>query len=201
MSLFKVIQENCPHCNAIQEIKYYQTVNITLEPNLKEEVLSGTLNSKKCTNCRKEITIFSGLLYHDMENRLMFEVKVSDEQDERKAETLNEFKKNGYIYREVHSYPELVEKIHIFDNKLNDQVVESVSNKLKAMLDESLKQVKETDIEFNVFFKKIEKGLFKKKLVFFCFSHPSQMMEMKYEIKNLSANERKDLYTIDSLRG
>ncbi|MVO09984.1 hypothetical protein GOQ30_12505 [Flavobacterium sp. TP390] len=202
MSLSTTISENCPHCNSIQEIEYYQTVNITADPNLKDKVLNGTLNSKICTDCLKEINIFSGFLYHDMKNRLMFEVKVSDKQDERKTEVINEFKKNGYIYREIYSYPELVEKIHIFDNNLNDSVIENISNKLKAMLDESLKQIKEPDseINFNVFFKKIENGFFKKKIVFYCFSHPSQMMEMKYDFKNLTESEKKNLYNIEILR-
>ncbi len=202
MSLSTIINENCPHCNSIQEIEFYQTVNITVNPSLKDKVLSGKLNSKICTNCHQEINIFSGLLYHDMENRLMFEIKVSDKVDEGKADVLNEFKKNGYIYRQVYSYPELVEKIHIFDNKLNDSVIENVSNRLKVMLDESLKNIKETDpeISFNVIFKKIESGFFKKKIVFYCFSHPSQMMEMKYDFKNLTESEKKNLYNIEVLR-
>ncbi len=202
MSLSTTINENCPHCNSIQKIEYYQTVNITVDPNLKDKVLNGKLNSKICTDCHKEIKIFSGLLYHDMKNRLMFEVKVSDKQDEGTTEVLNEFKKNGYIYREVYSYPELVEKINIFDNNLNDSVIENISNKLKAMLDESLKQIKEPDseINFNVIFKKIESGFFKKKIVFYCFSHPSQMMEMKYDFKNLTESEKKNLFNIEILR-
>ncbi len=201
MSLSTTINENCPHCNSIQEIEYYQTVNITVNPELKDKVLSGKLNSKICTNCHNEINIFSGLLYHDMENRLIFEIKVTDDIDNGKEKVINDFKESGYIYRQVYSYPELVEKITIFDHKLNDEVIESVSNKLKAILDESIKHFKEMDeISFNLFFKTIEKGLFKKKIVFYCFSHPSQMMEMKFDFKKLSEKEKQNLYNTETLR-
>lgn len=201
MSLSTTINENCPHCNSIQEIEYYQTVNITVNPELKDKVLSGKLNSKICTNCHNEINIFSGLLYHDMENRLIFEIKVTDDIDNGKEKVINDFKESGYIYRQVYSYPELVEKITIFDHKLNDEVIESVSNKLKAILDESIKHFKEMDeISFNLFFKTIEKGLFKKKIVFYCFSHPSQMMEMKFDFKKLSEKEKQNLYNTEILR-
>lgn len=201
MSLSTTINENCPHCNSIQEIEYYQTVNITVDPELKDKVLSGKLNSKICTNCHNEINIFSGLLYHDMENRLIFEIKVTDDIDNGKEKVINDFKESGYIYRQVYSYPELVEKITIFDHKLNDEVIESVSNKLKAILDESIKHFKEMDeISFNLFFKTIEKGLFKKKIVFYCFSHPSQMMEMKFDFKKLSEKEKQNLYNTEILR-
>ncbi len=201
MSLSTTINENCPHCNSIQEIEYYQTVNITVDPELKDKVLSGKLNSKICTNCHNEINIFSGLLYHDMENRLIFEIKVTDDIDNGKEKVINDFKESGYIYRQVYSYPELVEKITIFDHKLNDEVIESVSNKLKAILDESIKHFKEMDeISFNLFFKTIEKGLFKKKIVFYCFSNPSQMMEMKFDFKKLSEKEKQNLYNTEILR-
>lgn len=204
MSLSTTVKENCPHCNSAQEIEYYQTVNVTVDPTLKQKVLNGSINTKVCTSCKEEINIFSGLLYHDMENRLMFEVKVSNEQnnDAGKSEVMNEFKKNGYIYREIYSYPDLVEKILIFDNKLNDLVIKNVSNKLKIMLSESLSEIKKVDSEvnFNVIFKKIEKSLFKKKIIFYCFTHPSQIMEIKYNIKDLDEKDKNNLYNLEILR-
>lgn len=205
MSLNNRIIQNCPHCNLEQELEYYQTVNITLQPELKNKVLSGKLNQNICSNCKKEINVVSGFLYHDMKNRVMLELSmtnVEEENNEGKKEIIQNMTTQGYIYRKEFEYEKLVEKINIFDSKLNDLVVQKVSDKMKNMLDESIKNVVEAseDFNFNVFFKKLENGLFKKKIVFYCYSNPSQMMEMKYDIKNLDTSEKKSLYNIDVLR-
>ncbi|MCS3867266.1 hypothetical protein J3D55_000182 [Chryseobacterium ginsenosidimutans] len=204
MSLNNRIKQNCPHCNFEQELEYYQTVNITLQPELKNKVLSGKMNENVCSNCKKEINIVSGFLYHDMKNQIMLELSIANEEekDEGKNKIIENMIAQGYIYRKVYEYEKLIEKINIFDSKLNDLVVEKVSGKMKNMLDESIKEVAEIngDFNFKVFFKKIETGLFKKKISFYCFSHPSQIMEMKYDIKNLETNEKNNLYNIEILR-
>ncbi|MCD9853410.1 CpXC domain-containing protein [Epilithonimonas sp. JDS] len=204
MSLNNKITQNCPHCNFEQELEYYQTVNITLQPELKNKVLSGKMNENICSNCKKEINIVSGFLYHDMKNQIMLELSMTDEEvnDEGKNKIIENMVTQGYIYRKVYEYEKLIEKINIFDSKLNDLVVEKVSNKMKNMLDESIKEVAEINDDFNfkVFFKKIETGLFKKKISFYCFSNPSQIMEMKYDIKNLETNEKDNLYNMEILR-
>lgn len=202
MSLSKIITQNCPNCNSEEQIKLHQSVNVTIDPGLKNRVLNGKLNTVNCSNCKREIDVISGLLYHDMKSKIILELKVTDEQDEGKSKILEEFKSKGYICREIYSYPELVEKINVFDNNLNDLVIESVAKKLKIMLEESFKEVTNDDSDVNmyIFFKKIEKGIFKKKISFHCFSHPSQMMEVKYDFKNLTDYERKNLNNMEALR-
>lgn len=203
MSLSHTIKSNCSYCNSEQDFRYYETVNITLQPELKNKVLSGKLNTNICSNCKKETDIVSGFLYHDMKNQLMLEMSVSDEDnDEGKKDVINNFVNQGYIYRKVNEYGRLIEKIEIFDNKLNDLVVQQISEKLKAMLEDSIRNVKDSDedFSFNVVFKKLENGLFKKKIAFYCFTTPEQLMEIKYDIKNLTPEEKKDLYNLKILR-
>lgn len=201
MSLNSRIKQNCPYCNTEQEMEYYRSVNVTLQPELKNKVLSGKLNKNICINCKKEINIVAGFLYHDMENQLMLELALADDgDDEDKEGMMNELKSQGYIYRKVQEYPQLIEKIRIFDSKLNDLVVQKISDELKRMLELSLKEVKGEGYNVNVLFNKIENGLFKKKICFYFFTHPSQMMEMEYDIKKLDPNEKKNLYDLEMLR-
>ena len=122
--------------------------------------------------------------------------------NKEKEEIIKKMISQGYIYRKVYKYERLIEKINIFDNKLNDLVVEQVSNKMKTMLNESIEKFAETtdDFDFSVFFKKIKKGLFKKKISFYCYSNPSQIMEISYEIKNLDTYQRDNLYNVQTLR-
>ncbi|TXF79048.1 CpXC domain-containing protein [Chryseobacterium sp.] len=205
MSLNNTVVQICPHCDSQQELQYYQTVNITLQPELKNKVLSGKLNENTCSNCKKEINIIAGFLYHDMKNKIMLELSVADvkeEKDEGKEKILEDMIAQGYIYRKVYDYEKLVEKINIFDSKLNDLVVQKVSDKMKDMLDESITKVAEIkeDFHFNVFYKKIENGLFKKKISFYCYSNPGQILEVKHDIKNLDADEKTNLYNLEILR-
>ena len=204
MSLEQQIQHNCPHCNTIQDLKIYNSVNVTIEPELKNKVLQGKLNSQQCTNCKKEINIVSGFLYHDMVNQLMINFSPDSDNDKISAtKMLEDLKEKKYLYRVVDSYPKLVEKIKLFDLNMNDEVVERVKLDLKQILSASLKEaIGETeDAEIHIFFDKYIKSLFKKKLSFVFFLHPSQMMQIDYEIKKLSKLDRDNLFNLDTLRG
>lgn len=202
-SIHKSLQ-NCPHCKVEQEVSYYQTVNITLNPELKPKVLSGNLNLNICTACGKEINIFTGFLYHDMKNRIMIELSMdeSSSETEEKKEIIDNLAEHGYIFRRVTEYGRLIEKINIFDNNLNDEIIQTVSDRMKEMLDESIKSVvgKSEDYSFHVVFNAIEKGLFKKRISFHCFTHPSQVMKVKYDFKNLTPEEKANLYNLEKLR-
>ncbi|UUC45444.1 CpXC domain-containing protein [Flavobacterium cerinum] len=204
MSLNHKTRQNCPHCDSEQELNYYQSVNVTLNPELKREVLLGKLNRSTCTNCQKEINIISGFLYHDMTQKIMLELALADDEtvDQKEQESKNrmmdELIEKGYIYRKVKEYSRLVEKIYIFDNQLNDLVIEQAAVRMKAILDESSKEVAgiEPNLDFKVYFKKTENN----EITFFCYIHPSEMMEMKYDIKNLTLEEKNNLYNPDILR-
>ncbi|WP_425077917.1 CpXC domain-containing protein [Psychroserpens sp. S379A] len=203
MSLEKQIKHNCPHCNTEQNLIIYNSVNVTIEPSLKSKVINGKLNIQQCTNCKKEINIISGFLYHDMENQLMLNFSPDSDADQiSKSEMLSELKEKGYIYRIVDSYPALVEKIKLFDLKINDKVVEKVKSELSLMLNSSLNEVvgKTDESEINIFFDKYDKGLFKKKLSFIFFLHPSQIMKIDYNIKKLSKKDRAKIFDLETLR-
>ncbi len=188
---------NCPFCSTPQTVNVYQSVNVTIDPSLKEKVIKGTLNDKNCENCGKEISIVSGFLYHDMEKKVIISLNTSENQEAGIASSEeNPFlKQKGYIIREVFTYPELIEKIRIFDLNLNDNVIKQVGDDYKPMFKEVIK-----DIELHVFFEGLEKGLFKKKLVFVCFTHPEQMMKLKQPIKNITKEQQQLLYNLDILR-
>lgn len=203
MSLEKQIKHNCPHCNIKQTLNFYNSVNVTIQPNLKGRVLNGKLNSQQCPNCKKEINIMSGFLYHDMENQLMINFKLDEDVDElSKSKILSDLRGKGYIYRNVNSYPELIEKIKLFDLKLNDIIIEKVKSDLLIILNSSLKDVldKTEDSEINIFFEKIKKSFFKKKLSFVFFLNPSQMMEIDYDLKKMNKIERQQLFDLNTLR-
>ncbi|AXG72122.1 CpXC protein [Kordia sp. SMS9] len=204
MSLQNQIVQNCPHCQHSQELFFYKSVNITVDPSLKQLVLDGKLNAQLCSNCEKEINIVTDFLYHNMEQRIMLHLKENVDTDElNDFERFQDFKDRGYIYRHVQTYPELIEKIKIFDAGLNDLVVDSIKAELSEILMSSLQEVITEDteeLELNLFFDTYEKSLFKKRLLFVFFLHPSQMMQTSFSLKSFDKTKRKELFNLEALR-
>lgn len=203
MSLANKSLQLCPHCQSMQEVNYYQSVNVTINPELKQKVLSGTLNINICTACKKEISIMSGFLYHDMTNRIMLELALDKNAvDEGKDNIIRELVSKGYIYRKVHEYGRLTEKINIFDQRLNDKIIADIAARMTGALKDSLKKVGQDPetVMFTVIFDKIEKSLFKKEIAFHCFMQPGQRMQIKYNLKRLYLDEKRDIYNMDLLR-
>lgn len=185
---------NCPFCDARQTINVYRTVNTTVDPSLKDKVKNGILNDKNCTGCGKNISIVSGFLYHDILNKVIISLNTTEEPAETFTENNPFVAQEGYIVREVRTYPELLEKIEIFDQGLNDLVLKEIADNFRTAFKEVV------DAELYIFFRKIEKSLFKKKIVFQCFTHPEQLMEISQPFSKLTKLQKQKLFDIEVLR-
>src|SRR5207248_2933144 len=62
----------CPGCGQEQDVPVWETVNVTLNPELKPKLLSGELFDCKCGACGHDFPLVYPLLYHDMKHRGMF---------------------------------------------------------------------------------------------------------------------------------
>ena len=195
MSSTSLSKINCPFCGTEQNFAYYSSVNVTISPELKDKVIKGELNSKKCNSCLKEINVVSGFLYHDMGKKLMINFKTTyGQSDFENGDITNKIRTEGYIFRTVYSTSDLVEKIIIFDNNLNDKVISDFKKNFIQIL---------PDLEgtkMNIIFKKIEKGFLSTKIVFAFFSHIDQMMEFKISTKKLSQTQKQNLFNLDILK-
>lgn len=56
-------------CGNDVEIVVYDSVNVTLDPKLKEAVMNREINSFKCPKCRLKAEISYKFLYNDMANK------------------------------------------------------------------------------------------------------------------------------------
>jgi hypothetical protein len=72
----------------------YQTVNVTLEPQLLYRLLAGSLNVAVCPNCGRKIESALPFIYHDMKRGLFAyahpNAEASDEERERLLERLRQ---------------------------------------------------------------------------------------------------------------
>ena len=129
-----VIQQNirCPRCNAESAFTVWQSLNVTLNPNEKQSLMSGELLRFTCPGCGAVTQFVYPLLYHDMERRLMLWM-IPDNADGTQAAPDTSVPapgevgggiEPGYTARVVSSPNELLEKILVFEAGLDDLALE-----------------------------------------------------------------------------
>jgi hypothetical protein len=128
MSQSAVTTLTCPHCRHGQEFTVWHSVNVSQEPELKPRVLDRSLTTFTCENCGGTASIDQDLLYHDMDRRLMILWRSGDGDAEGLADKsfglLNTLSGNAYAFRLVATMNELVEKVLIWEDELDDRAVE-----------------------------------------------------------------------------
>lgn len=67
MSVREQVEAVCPACGAESQVSVWRSVNVTLDPDAKAQLLAGTMNVFSCPKCRYESLLDTDLLYHDME--------------------------------------------------------------------------------------------------------------------------------------
>lgn len=69
MSMEEPRELECPHCGNIQTAVVWDSVNVTLNPELKEKLFQGDINIFTCRKCKETSLINTQLLYHDMTHK------------------------------------------------------------------------------------------------------------------------------------
>lgn len=140
MSLNHTEQIKCPNCGEAANFEIWESINVDLNPEMREMVLSGNLFNFKCPHCDKEAKLGYPFLYHDMKHKFL--IYFCDENDIDKCKkALDDLTKNEETkeiaksekYRIVTSYLQLVEKIKIFESGLDDRMIELL--KLQQIVD------------------------------------------------------------------
>lgn len=154
MSKYHTIFLECPACHRKVEYVYWDSVNTSLDPELKEKILDKSIFLCSC-NCGHEGFLFHPILYHDMEKNLMIQyVQPEDVYDAIKS--FDEFGKNEIIsngikkirLRIVTDINYLIEKIHIFDMGLDDKIIEIIKCIYKKAYLQSESPAKDFDFIF-----------------------------------------------------
>ena len=68
MSKRGLITLNCPKCHSNFEKEVWQSINVTIDPNLKKELRDYKFFLYTCPKCGFEFVSYYNFLYHDMEN-------------------------------------------------------------------------------------------------------------------------------------
>jgi hypothetical protein len=107
---------------------FYDSVNVSLNSDYKERLINGELTIFTCHKCEYQVEMVYPILYHDMENKLMIYLDPDGQLDlnglGNKQFLFGTLLKDSYRYRIVSTREELVEKILIFDDNLDDRPFE-----------------------------------------------------------------------------
>lgn len=123
MSLPCQIEVVCRSCGHKQSLTFWQTLNASLNPEAKVALLDGSLHRFRCARCGGEDEVLYPMLYHDPHVPTMIWLVLDPSYLTAKSLLRGPFTRN-YHFRFVTSWKQMVEKIHIFECKLDDRVVE-----------------------------------------------------------------------------
>lgn len=120
----------CPNCNTKGTFTCWSSINVDLDPEAKEKVKNGELFKYTCPKCGRWYNIEYETLYHDMSNKFMVQY-LCNPTEERIKQFYNEteqMKKLNLVFdirqRIVRDKNAFIEKIMIFENELDDAIVE-----------------------------------------------------------------------------
>jgi len=111
----------CPKCGNQQQFVVWQSLNVTLNPKEKEQLLNGSLTRFTCEKCKNSVQVNYPLLYHDMEKQFMIWLWPGSGNPET-AQV--EEHMTTYQLRIAHTMNELREKVVLFEQKLDDRLME-----------------------------------------------------------------------------
>ncbi|MDO4483731.1 MAG: CpXC domain-containing protein [Clostridia bacterium] len=154
----------CPRCGNKQSFCFHETINVREQPELKAQVMDGSIFDMTCAVCGKVSRIGYPLLYHDPDSCLMV-FMVDPGNREMAIEAMHklitvpevQMAVEDYMIRAVSQPPHLAEKILLRDEKLDDRTVELMKLSLTAHVKERFGQepddivlVKTDDLQFFV---------------------------------------------------
>lgn len=131
MSIQKTIKVTCPGCHAESDFPMWQSINTAVDPGMKEAVRNKQAFRFCCPHCSEENIVDYSFLYHQPEEKWLIQYDKDDESANEflsmvteEDSSLRQFIEDGYVIRLVRSQNELIEKLFILDEGLDDRLVE-----------------------------------------------------------------------------
>lgn len=139
MSEFTKERVTCPYCHKEGEFTFWDTVNVSLNPELREKIFSEELFLYCCPHCHRMTGVPQKFRYYDMKHQflLYFEFFEPDDYDYASIELLpNGWAKYGLLQtqRRVFGLNRLKEKIVLLENGLNDVAIERQKYMIKHLV-------------------------------------------------------------------
>lgn len=114
----------CPECNEKFNVDIFTSINVQMDKDMKNRVLSGKLFDMECAHCHSKIHIPYPVLYHDMEKKLL--IQFTEEKELEPIKKILDHANVGedYTVRIVDNERDWIEKILISDSGYDDRIME-----------------------------------------------------------------------------
>jgi len=99
MTMQRSIELDCPKCGEKKSVILYDTINVSLDPSVKDKLFKGEINTFQCEKCQEEVFVPIPLLYHDMDKPFLVQYYPFNAVEGN--EFLNQFSKEGEWSPEV----------------------------------------------------------------------------------------------------
>lgn len=176
----------CPHCHAKGEFDLWTSVNVDLNPELKEKIFNEELFLYHCPNCGKITGIPAGTLYHDMKHEFMifFDFFKGADYDYKPMEIPDNFGMQGnYTFRAVFGLNRFKEKIVILEHGLDDVAIEHQKYMISHVI---MPEIAENGYE--LYFDRCEEPNeeFEHGTIYFCYDdmETKQTMQVRFAMDN-----------------
>lgn len=118
MSKISSVTITCPECSHSQAVEVYSSINVTLDPKLRDEFSSHRINIFECEKCGLKQPVETDFMYHDMKNKFIVYVIPDGNFEAKQAElnTMPSFGDVGAYFKTplyVHNYQDGLSMIHL----------------------------------------------------------------------------------------
>ncbi len=117
----------CPNCQTRGEFEIWDSINVDLNPELRENLFSDDIFIYECPQCGHKMGIPYDTIYHDMQHKFMIFFSFFEPEDfTYEPLDLSDIPHlmKDYTYRQVNGLWEFKEKILILEKGLNDVAIE-----------------------------------------------------------------------------
>lgn len=127
----------CPKCGRAQDVSLYETVDVGLSPQLREQIIRNELNKVDCPSCSHSFRIDKVLLYKDLGRKALILLvpgdpaagSMNDDELYDRLHVLCGMLPEGVdapAFHLVHSRVELVERIFLLESHLDERIIEYI---------------------------------------------------------------------------
>lgn len=128
MSEISIHQIPCPSCGHTSEFKRWDSINVDLNQEMREDAKSGAIFMWRCPHCGESFVVPYATLYHDMKRKMMVYYLPSRPEGGGGFNVSSDrfhLKMDGeYTYRCTYEIEDFMEKIAQLKSVLDDRVIE-----------------------------------------------------------------------------
>ena len=124
MSESRTIQYACPYCGRQFETEIYTSITADQDSDLRDRCESGDLFRISCPRCKQEFMLQVPLVYIDRAHKFVLFLSEKEGLPEEVASLADVLASAGYRLRRTPTLAEFAEKIRIFEDGVDDRLVE-----------------------------------------------------------------------------